>query len=749
MRSLKTIKARLLLSFASIITLSAIFSIILISLLYNYSYRYESLVMGPQERILVATLLRVNELELYSLNQTVSQNFGNANVLTQARIQLNEIINSTNELLNRYIQSMQPANDGDIPPAAVVTNTNLINSYHEAFYNFIAVTNELFTASSENNIASINGINNRVSIYAQPLEEISEELVQATINAPAARLNTIRNSFSNAANLVTTALIISIFVFIIIAILLIRNILSSIDEISKKANAIANGDLSVNMKTNSIDEIGKLSNTISDMLMPFTLLLNEIKHVSKKAEEGGLYMRIDEDKFIGGYKGIAVSMNSALNVLAQDSIELAEVMKEYAEGNFDATLRRFFGDSAMFNEAANGTKENLKAVYSEILGMIEAIKEGNTYYRINTSNQTGNWKELVEGLNKVLEAFSTPFDETIISLKALSEGKFVKMKGDYKGEFEVLKNITNTTIDNISSYIIEISNILDEMANKNLTSTINRRYVGEFSKIKDSLTNIISSFNNVISEIGSAAEQVDIGARQISSGAMNLATGASEQAANLEEINATIDLVAETSSSNLKSITNVDQFTKGSSVRANESNEDMQILLNQMESIKEFSTKIGSIITVIEDIAFQTNLLALNASVEAARAGEHGRGFAVVAEEVRALATRSQGAASETRELIEESINSVKEGTIQAEQTASSLGKIVEDSQKIANLIQEIAKSVSDQNESFEQIAVGISQVTSVVTSNSATSEEAASSSEELSSQADVMKSLVKQFVIK
>ncbi|GAB7024424.1 methyl-accepting chemotaxis protein [Salidesulfovibrio brasiliensis] len=150
----------------------------------------------------------------------------------------------------------------------------------------------------------------------------------------------------------------------------------------------------------------------------------------------------------------------------------------------------------------------------------------------------------------------------------------------------------------------------------------------------------------------------------------------------------------------------------GESVEAMERLEQSyENLAGNMDRLGRETGNVGSVISVINDIADQTNLLALNAAIEAARAGETGRGFAVVADEVRKLAEKTMNATGEVEGMIS-SIRKVADMNAEGMRSAgdalerlvglvrdsgASLGEIVELSRAAEELVEVIAASAGEQ----------------------------------------------------
>ena len=303
-------------------------------------------------------------------------------------------------------------------------------------------------------------------------------------------------------------------------------------------------------------------------------------------------------------------------------------------------------------------------------------------------------------------------------------------------------------LKNYKLYIGEISQVLNQMSEGELSISLQHEYNGEFACIKAALNALSGKLTDLIGNIQTSSERVSEFAGNVANSAQSLSQGSIEQAGSIEQLSERIRAISdhvEKSAENTKLANAEAHSTQGEVEKADQ---QMQKMQKAMEEISDKSGEISKIIKTIDDIAFQTNILALNAAIEAARAGSYGKGFAVVADEVGNLAQKSADAAKDTTTLIEETVRAVEEGAKLAEHTAVSLQHVVKGSGQVNDLVNEIAKATEEQAKAVSDVREGISSISDVVQRNTATAEESGAASEELNQEAKALEKQVAEFKI-
>lgn len=236
---------------------------------------------------------------------------------------------------------------------------------------------------------------------------------------------------------------------------------------------------------------------------------------------------------------------------------------------------------------------------------------------------------------------------------------------------------------------------------------------------------------------------IDIEAGQIAYTSKTLFSGASQQASAVEATSASMEELYSMTRSNSQSAQELEKLMGKVQDIVTSTSDDILKVNSAIEDISRASDQTYNIIKSIDGIAFQTNLLALNAAVEAARAGESGAGFAIVADEVRNLAQRAASAAKETAQLIEGTVQKVKDGKVLVNTTTESFSEVSGNVVKVSSLINSIATASQRQSDGFEQVNRATSEIEGVTHHNSAAAEETASVSETFLERAQRLNGLV------
>lgn len=390
------------------------------------------------------------------------------------------------------------------------------------------------------------------------------------------------------------------------------------------------------------------------------------------------------------------------------------------------------------------------------------------------------WKAYVEDRNRTMElAAAGQFDEAIKNATVVATPKFEAAHGtlfkllelrrdsankEYAHAESQYQNTVNITVTAVVAGVllaILIGYLLvraivgplnkaieaaNRVASGDLTGYIEVNSTNEMGRLLQALKTMNENLLDLVGKVRHSTESIATASSEIASGNSDLSQRTEEQASSLEETASSMEELTSTVRQNADNARQANQLAAGASEVAKKGGTVVGQVVETMSSINDSSKKIVEIISVIDGIAFQTNILALNAAVEAARAGEQGRGFAVVATEVRTLAQRSAAAAKEIKELINDSVAKVGEGTKLVDEAGLTMDEIVTAVKRVTDIMSEISAASQEQSSGIEQINQAVTQMDDATQQNAALVEEAFAAAESMKEQSRVLTQAVSVF---
>ncbi len=358
-----------------------------------------------------------------------------------------------------------------------------------------------------------------------------------------------------------------------------------------------------------------------------------------------------------------------------------------------------------------------------VAGKAELVARGNLDQNFSTSRRdeigdlSGSLEKMVENLrNRIAEAEQKSKEAAEQSRKAML---FTEEAHQAREEAEEGQKALLRTAENVDAVVMRLSSAITQLSAQ----------IEHSSRSADEQRDRVTSSATAMEEMNATVLEVARNAAV----AADRSTGAKEKAQNGSNI--------------------VKQSIEAMSVVRN----GTARLREEMTKLTEQADSIGTIMTVIRDIADQTNLLALNAAIEAARAGEAGRGFAVVADEVRKLAEKTMNATKEVGDAIEgiqsgtqrsmdavaDTVNNLEGANRLADESNEALQQIVEEVEHTADQVRGIAAAAEEQSASSEEINSALEQINRLADATAHTMHESAEAVNEISGQTSQLQNLV------
>ena len=501
-------------------------------------------------------------------------------------------------------------------------------------------------------------------------------------------------------------------------------------------------------------------------------VLNEHKTFERKGEEKNFLISGIPLESIPDRSKILIFVNDITEkkfIRNQKKLKRAQRLAKIGTWEMDLETNELTWDEE--THRIHGTPKDEEITYEKFLDHIHPEDKDFLDRKWNEALETGEYD--IE--HRIIVDDETRWVKVKVDMKFDEEGEPIEAIGSSQDitEMKRLQREQEEAKKYLEEQVHKILDAVERFEEGDMTVRIEKEREDDIGNLIDGINGMIDRFKNNLQRIKDASIELNEASETIASSSEELnavsenISGSMEDisedtnveaeklekltemiensAANMEETSASAQSITASVEEAAKQTEDGMEYAEKADHTVDELNEILKNTKKNVEALEERSEKIGEVIDTISDIADQTNLLALNAAIEAARAGEQGRGFAVVADSVRELAEETQKETDHIKEIIEETqkntskvVDSVDELAEKTEdvddvtqENFESLTKIEKSVESVSHSIKEISRAVEEVTELLQESSNNVNNITEIADRNSSQAESVAVSTEE------------------